>query len=147
MNAAPHRIDRRRFVTTCVSLCACGVAGACASIVTRPVPVLDGRVRLSLRDFPDLLRPGGGTSVLPAGARDRLFVLAIADGSFAAISSRCTHRGCAIDVVGEHLVCPCHGSMYDREGRVVRGPAERSLERYPVTVAGDVLEIVMEVRS
>ena len=41
----------------------------------------------------------------------------------------CTHLGCVPnrDPEGGWL-CPCHGSMYDASGRVVRGPAPKNLE-------------------
>ncbi|MBI1174229.1 MAG: ubiquinol-cytochrome c reductase iron-sulfur subunit [Sideroxydans sp.] len=41
----------------------------------------------------------------------------------------CTHLGCVPnrDPEGGWL-CPCHGSMYDASGRVIRGPAPKNLE-------------------
>lgn len=41
----------------------------------------------------------------------------------------CTHLGCVPnrDADGGWL-CPCHGSMYDASGRVIRGPAPKNLE-------------------
>jgi Rieske Fe-S protein len=59
-------------------------------------------------------------------------VLAGPQGGWVALSPVCTHQGCIVDVQGAALVCPCHGSTYDRQGRVVRGPAERALTSYPV---------------
>ena len=45
-------------------------------------------------------------------------------------SSRCSHLGCDITVYdGDELVCPCHGSRYTAEGKVVQGPAVRDLDR------------------
>lgn len=44
-------------------------------------------------------------------------------------SSRCSHLGCRINrQMGSELVCPCHGSRYSTEGRVLSGPAARDLE-------------------
>lgn len=41
----------------------------------------------------------------------------------------CTHLGCVPNRNAEGgWLCPCHGSMYDASGRVVRGPAPRNLE-------------------
>ncbi len=41
----------------------------------------------------------------------------------------CTHLGCVPNRNADGgWLCPCHGSMYDASGRVVRGPAPRNLE-------------------
>ena len=96
---------------------------------------------MALRDFPALGTAGGVAKVTPLGRNDLLFVVALPDREFAVVSSRCTHRGCTIDRVGDHFACPCHGSMFDSEGRVVRGPAERPLERYQATLAGDAIVV------
>ena len=54
------------------------------------------------------------------------------------LSSHCTHLGCIIDeTIGDRLVCPCHGSEYDLEGNVIRGPAYKSLERIPFKFLSD----------
>ena len=50
-------------------------------------------------------------------------------------------RGCTVDVHGERLVCPCHGSTYNRSGEVLKGPAQRALQRYAVARVGDTLTI------
>ena len=130
-------IDRRGFVSTCATLCGGALLG-CVSMVTHPVPVTGGRVRIALASHPELRRPGGAIKVLPDGHAEPVYVVVTADG-FAALSPICTHRGCTVDVSGERLVCPCHGSTYDREGRVLKGPAQRPLPRYAVTRSGDDL--------
>jgi len=136
-------LDRRGFVASCAMLGAAFLAG-CASMVTHPVPVAAGRIRLSLGQYPELAKPDGAVKLQPDAMEDPIYVLATA-GGFVAVSPICTHRGCTVDVHGERLVCPCHGSTYDREGKVLKGPAQRALARYVVTRSGDQLEI--EVRS
>ncbi len=60
-------------------------------------------------------------------------------------SAHCTHLGCIINKVENgKLVCPCHGSEYDLEGNVVKGPAWKSLKRNPskITSDGTHIEII-----
>jgi cytochrome b6-f complex iron-sulfur subunit len=135
--------DRRRFVQAGSAAIAAILLPSCASLVTRRVAVENGIVRLSLRQHPELVEPRGAVRLLPDGWEDPVYLLVLDGGGFAAVSSICTHRGCTVDLGGPGLSCPCHGSEYDREGRVMKGPASRALQRYPVRVSGD--EVVIEV--
>lgn len=57
-------------------------------------------------------------------------VLRSADGGVVAYAARCTHLGCRIErVQGDAVVCPCHGSRFGSDGRVLSGPAVRPLQR------------------
>lgn len=132
-------MERREFVALCATAAA-GLLTGCVSMVTHPVPMTGGRVRVAISEFADLAQPNGAIKLQPAGHPDPIYVLSGAAG-FAALSPICTHRGCTVDVSGARLVCPCHGSTYDREGRVLKGPAERALTRYPVARDGDALII------
>lgn len=46
-----------------------------------------------------------------------------------ALKAECTHLGCLADWSKRErkFICPCHGSQYDEQGNVIRGPAPRSL--------------------
>jgi Rieske Fe-S protein len=136
-------VGRRQFFAVCaVGACALAMSSTgCASLATRPVGAVNGVARLALADYPELMRPFGAIKVLPMGERDPLYVLAHGLDRFVALSPICTHRGCTVDAQGEHLVCPCHGSTYDRSGAVLRGPAERPLRRYATQVSGGYIEI------
>lgn len=59
------------------------------------------------------------------------------DGTYSAVSTRCMHRGCQVEPAAGHLVCPCHGSEYTNAGEVLKGPTQRPLQRYPVSVEGE----------
>lgn len=54
-----------------------------------------------------------------------------------ALSAVCTHLGCVLEATGEGLQCPCHGSRFNDKGRVLSGPAPRSLAYFKVDVAPD----------
>jgi menaquinol-cytochrome c reductase iron-sulfur subunit len=61
-----------------------------------------------------------------------------ADGRLAAFSPQCTHLGCAYHWESQpgQFVCPCHGSRFGIDGRVLGGPAPRPLDRYELKVVG-----------
>jgi Rieske Fe-S protein len=118
-----------RFVGLSLALCVPG----CAAVLAIPLEAEAGRLTLSFLHYPALLERYGHLKVRAEGTPDVIYVLALDNGEFAAVSPICTHQGCTVDIAGAHLVCPCHGSTYDREGNVVRGPAPQSLRRYAVT--------------
>jgi Rieske Fe-S protein len=50
-----------------------------------------------------------------------------------AVDEICTHLGCAVELSGKELHCPCHGAAYlAADGKVINGPATRSLKSYIV---------------
>ena len=53
-----------------------------------------------------------------------------------AFSPQCTHLGCAYhwEESGHMFLCPCHGSAFSIDGKVMAGPAPRPLDRYCVRV-------------
>ncbi len=70
----------------------------------------------------------------------RFFIVRSPEG-FLALWQKCTHLGCAVPWVEEEgqFHCPCHGSLFDRNGEVLGGPAPRPLDTFPVTVrSGEV---------
>ena len=46
-----------------------------------------------------------------------------------ALNAVCTHLGCVVpwNKAENKFMCPCHGSQYNKEGKVIRGPAPLSL--------------------
>lgn len=64
----------------------------------------------------------------------RLYVFNSADGFFA-ISSICTHLGCNVKHIGAGFECPCHGSKFDQNGRVISGPAPQPLPWYAISLS------------
>jgi Rieske Fe-S protein len=59
-------------------------------------------------------------------------------GVFKGFSAKCTHKGCMVDKVADGTIdCPCHGSKFNLDGTVAKGPADKPLEAENVTVQGD----------
>ena len=55
----------------------------------------------------------------------------------------CTHLGCQVfwDNSARHFVCPCHGSIFSADGKVVSGPAPRGLDVLPSQVRDGALYV------
>ncbi|MGV9943045.1 FAD-dependent oxidoreductase [Streptomyces sp. NPDC003401] len=77
----------------------------------------------------DGIAPGDGAVVRVAG--ERRAVHRDEAGQLHAVSARCTHLGClvAFNRAERAWECPCHGSRFDVDGKVLQGPAQQPLER------------------
>jgi Rieske Fe-S protein len=144
---AEEPLDRRRFIGG-VACGAMSMLVGCASLATHRVDTVNGVARLDLAKHPVLARADGALRVQPTGSPEPLLVIALPPPNqtlevreFVVLSAICTHQGCTVDIQGQQLVCPCHGSTYDRRGQVLRGPAERPLATLPAVVVNGVLEI------
>ncbi|MFV0505661.1 MAG: ubiquinol-cytochrome c reductase iron-sulfur subunit [Bacteroidales bacterium] len=74
---------------------------------------------------------------------DKLFLHRTKDGAFIAISSKCTHLGCAVtmDVDTYQFVCPCHASQFSTLGNATKGPAKRALDYHPIKMNGTKISV------
>ncbi|MDT5280439.1 MAG: hypothetical protein QOJ20_1634 [Mycobacterium sp.] len=81
------------------------------------------------------------TADVPVGSGvivDKVVVTQPTAGVFKGFSSTCTHKGCAVDKIADGTIdCPCHGSKFNLDGSVAKGPATTPLEAQAVTVQGD----------
>jgi cytochrome b6-f complex iron-sulfur subunit len=86
---------------------------------------------------------------------DGKFYLTHVPEGYIALWWKCPHLGCTVpwkendppegQDVGHfdkgRFNCPCHGSIYDRYGQIIRGPAPRPMDRFPVTIEGDKVKV------
>ena len=120
----PPAVNRRSFL----SLASLGtffaaIGTAVAGILRLPNPaVLPGPVRRFKLGPPEQFAMGTETAFA-----DQNLVLFRDNEGFYAITSTCTHLGCTVARTNEGFACPCHGSRFDSQGRVVGGPAPRPL--------------------
>lgn len=62
---------------------------------------------------------------------------------FLAISTRCAHLGCPVNYVqaAANFICPCHGGVYDFDGKVIGGPPVRPLDRFQTRVQNGQVQV------
>lgn len=93
---------------------------------------LDGVLSLSEAEV-----PAHGALVLP----ERRCAVVRDGAAFLALDLTCTHLGCTVTATPQGFACPCHGSRFDRDGRVVQGPAPRPLGRLRLDREGGVVRV------
>ncbi len=66
----------------------------------------------------------------------RFYISRLEDGGVLAMWQRCTHLGCTVPWREDEgqFHCPCHSSLFNRQGGVVGGPAPRPLDLFPVSL-------------
>ncbi|HSK07756.1 MAG TPA: FAD-dependent oxidoreductase [Acidimicrobiia bacterium] len=94
-----------------------------------------GRITSSSLSASSLPGPGHGDVV--SHDDERLAVFQGEDGEVSALSPYCTHLGCVVgfNTAEQTWDCPCHGSRFDLDGRVIHGPAVEDLA--PVAMEAD----------
>jgi cytochrome b6-f complex iron-sulfur subunit len=125
--------SRRRFVALAgAGSLVAGALGLAAALARSVVPeVLYEPARRFPVGRPADFPPGSVTFV----AERRLFVFNTPDG-FYTVSAVCTHLGCNVNhEEGRGFACPCHGSAFEEDGRVRKGPAAWPLPRFALLLS------------
>jgi Rieske Fe-S protein len=69
------------------------------------------------------------------------------DNSVTAYSPNCPHLGCGYRWIAarQRFECPCHASVFDVNGKLLSGPAPRSLDTIETRVEGGRILVKFEV--
>jgi cytochrome b6-f complex iron-sulfur subunit len=87
--------------------------------------------------------------------RDGKFYITRVPEGFFALYWKCPHLGCTVPWAAQdpampgppdggdlaftdkgRFKCPCHGSIYNRYGQIIQGPAPRPMDRFPLKIEG-----------
>jgi Rieske Fe-S protein len=144
--AATERKGRRGFFATMGGLAVAWLGAALYPVYRylAPLPAPDpfgkeGRARVDKIAPADVAQPGAGKNGGYAGRG--LIVFRAPDGRLRAFDSKCTHAGCNVGYEGTRLHCPCHGGVYDLEGKNVAGPPPRPLNELVVVEENGALYV------
>lgn len=136
-------MDRKEFLAllgtgTAVVLCSAFLK-ACKPLdqITSPPTNVDFTLDLNASANSALKTVGGYVY------NDNIIVAHVADGSYVAVSSICTHQGgtVAYQTNGNEFHCPNHGSNFSTNGSVINGPATSSLTTYKTSLNGSMLRV------
>lgn len=131
------QVTRRDFFSE-VATGALGVAAVGATIVT--IKYLSPNV---LFEPPTRFRVGAPDD-FPINSvtyfqDQKVFIVRTKDGGFFAETAVCTHLGCITQWNPEagQIQCPCHGSKFNRDGKVENGPAPKPLPHFALRLMPD----------
>jgi nitrite reductase/ring-hydroxylating ferredoxin subunit len=137
-------MERRDFLRTACQACA-GLAilpavasmEGCAASKGASYAVQEGALRIPV----NVLTPG--VNVIRAkGLGDKVLINRRDDGTFTALVLNCPHKNGPVTFTdGVGLKCGWHGSTFDLEGQVTKGPSTSGLKRYPAAVEGTELVV------
>ncbi|MCE9557614.1 MAG: Rieske (2Fe-2S) protein [Armatimonadetes bacterium] len=155
----PKSPDRRKFLGASVGIINVGLLAAIAGPVLGFIASPLGRKRSSK------WVPVAALEDIPEGAAHEIsYKLAIKDGyqditqkytvfltrqgdDVICIDPACTHLGCRVKYQDDQkrFFCPCHGGVFDAEGKVVSGPPPHALDRHKTKVEKGQVWIQREV--
>lgn len=135
----------------CVCHLACGATPKSTSWTTpmvEPASLTAGEKQLTvdLAHAPSLDTPGCAARIqLPDRALD-ILVVRTGDNEYKALGGQCTHAGRPLSYVATRRLLQCNNfghSLFDLEGAVVKGPAEKPLKSYTVMQQDNRLRITL----
>lgn len=152
-------VDRRQLYERAARLVA--RAGALAATAGGTVAALAGLRFFFPNSFPSRRKAfvAGPLDQFPPGIVDArwkdsygLWLVRLPEhegGRLYALDATCTHLGCQVtwDEATGQFRCPCHGSRFGRDGRVLAGPATRPLIRFEPVVRSDNVVVVDSSRT
>ena len=146
-------MDRRKFIkSSCVScLTATFLSSALLESCT-PTQYINGKLDpngliVEKNQF-RVGNKGSYASFIVVRNENLLFPVCVyrfSETEYSAIWLKCAHMGAEVNVVGDTLQCPAHGSEYTNRGVVTNGPATSNLRTFLVEVRND--EIFIDLRK
>ncbi len=96
--------------------------------IAYPKHFIEGRTQKPTQSK-DSLKPGEGAILELNGKKVAAYKKN--DQELITLSPVCSHMGCIVgwNTNEKTWDCPCHGSRYDKEGKVINGPAEKDLTK------------------
>ncbi len=137
-------MDRRDFIRsagrTCAALALLPAAVTLESCAGgKSLPLVNNAVHVPK----SMLDPNGTAIVSAKGVSGKLMVTRRPDGTYSALSLSCPHMGGAVKEKDGMLKCPWHGSTFDLDGALTKGPAKTGLTKYTVEEAGEELRVLV----
>lgn len=131
-------MDRRKFVKQSCSVCLAvgsgmlvGSLASCASVL----PVYKTAATNNKISVPVALFANANFRLVqPKNFYYNIGLKKEENGSYTALLLRCTHADNQLTPTGNGFKCTLHGSAFNNEGQVTKGPAEYPLKKYQTQI-------------
>lgn len=141
-------MNRRKFISTgCIS-CLSGdlllsVLESCGTSKMINASIVDADMIVPLKHFANRKENGFKNYLVVQNEKLQypICIYRINENTYHALLMKCTHQGAELQVFGDKLQCPAHGSEFNNNGSVAGGPAANPLRSLPVTIQNNELKI------
>jgi len=118
---------------------------AVGMLIALPAAILHAKKYSISLDKAEKLKTVNSSALLKIKDRQILFVRD-SEKTIRALDPTCTHRQCTVDYnpKTQNIVCPCHGSTYNLEGKVIKGPAEKALTVFAAELSDNSIILTMD---
>lgn len=139
-------MERRDFVKNCFMLCSAVTAlpimlQSCKGIHYVTAESNGKILKLNKTEFFDENKKARKFVVLKAEKLQFPICIYKTDNNYNAIYMQCTHQGCELQPNKISLVCPCHGSEFSTDGKVLSAPADKDLQQFKITSDNEIIYI------
>ena len=141
-------IQRRTFLkkTGSTLTCLCLAGGSALEAAEKNITqyaVEDSKLEIDLNNHPKLKEVGGSETF--QADKKKIIVLHPDERSYKAFQNKCTHMGGQVSYRPKDgfMQCALHGSRFDTEGRVVKGPAAKPLTELRTSLDKDQLTVYL----
>ncbi len=146
-------MKRKEFIKTCsvgcLGLSAFGVfLQSCSSPKMVVSPIVGDNMIVPISEFEITTKSGKSYRPYVISQNGMLLypicIYRLGEKEYTALFMRCTHQGTELQVFGDKLQCPAHGSEFGNRGNVTNGPASTDLRTFPVTIDNELLKISLK---
>lgn len=139
-------MERRDFIKNCTILCAGGIGlsllmESCGAIHYVSSNVDSNKIKIKKSEFIDKKNVERKFIVIRTSGLAFPICLYKNNDNYIAVYMQCSHQGCELNPNEKTLVCPCHGSEFSTEGKVLSPPADKNLKQFNVITDNETIYI------
>jgi Rieske Fe-S protein len=146
-------MDRKQFLKTCGFSCLAGITGvtllqSCSSSHILSKEIKGSDILVPISDF--IIKKKKETTykkyiiIQNELLKSPICVYRFNATDYSAMLLVCTHQGAELQVFGDKIQCPAHGSEFSNRGVLESGPANTDLRKFPIVIENNILKISLK---